>query len=199
MVSWQDTQTADWLFDTMRQVADQQSTKTALGGVDRGFTIDSNTTLLLDAGTPKQSLILDEAYKLIDSAKDSIFLTCQYFPGDATAQHLKAAYARGVKVTVIYSHPSAHGQLKAPAHHAYAAKERLRVPREFFAHRLPKGAPLLHAKILVTDAGSMVGSHNYVVQGVNFGTAELAMLSRDLKFGRALIDKITKQLPTSQQ
>jgi phosphatidylserine/phosphatidylglycerophosphate/cardiolipin synthase-like enzyme len=195
MVTWRDTKTADWLFDTMCRIVDQQSTKTALGGVDRGFEVDDTTTLLLDAGTPRQSLILDEAYKLIDTARESIFLTCQYFPGDSTAQHLRAAHSRGVRVTLIYSHPSAHGELKAPAHHAYGLKERLRLPQEFFAHRLPKDTPLLHAKVLVTDQGSMIGSHNYVVQGVNFGTAELALLSHDPQFGQALIDKITEILP----
>jgi phosphatidylserine/phosphatidylglycerophosphate/cardiolipin synthase-like enzyme len=195
MVSWRESAAADWIFDTMREVIEQQSTKRSLHGVDRGLDLDTNTTLLLDAGTPRQSLILDEAHKLIDSAQKSIFFTCQYFPGDATARHLKAAHERGVTVTIVYSHPSAHGQLEAPAHHAYGLKERLRLPREFFVHRLPKGSPLLHAKVLVTEQAAMVGSHNYVVQGVNFGTAELALLSRSVDFGDKLRSFIERQLP----
>jgi len=197
MVSWQDRTAADWIFNAMCAVIEQHSTKTALRGVDRGLELDADTSLLLDAGTPKQSLILDEAHRLIDSAAESIFFTCQYFPGDATARHLKAAWKRGVKVTIVYSHPNAHGRLEAPAHHAYGLKERLHLPGEFFAHRLPKGVPLLHAKVLVTDKGSMIGSHNYVVQGVNFGTAELALLCRSSDFAQQLRAFIAGQLPPS--
>lgn len=195
MVAWRDRKAADWLFETMRDVTLRQSTKTALHGVDRGLELDKSTTLLLDAGSKRQSLILDEAYKLIDNAQESVFLTCQYFPGDSTAQRLKVAHQRGVKVTIIYSHPSAHGHFEAPAHHAYGLKERLRLPNEFFAYRLPKGTPLLHAKVLVTDQGAMVGSHNYVVQGVNFGTAELALRSSSPDFARQLRSCIEGQLP----
>ena len=38
-------------------------------------------------------------------------------------------------------------------------------------------APKLHAKVLVSERCAIIGSHNYVWQGVRFGTAEIAFIT----------------------
>jgi phosphatidylserine/phosphatidylglycerophosphate/cardiolipin synthase-like enzyme len=194
MLGWQDRAAADWFYAQLQKMAALGSTQAAFQGEDLSLAIADDAKLLLDSGKPNQSLILDEAYKLIDSAQKHIFLTCQYFPGGKTAQHLKAAFERGVRVEIIYGHPSAQG-IEAPAHHLYAFRERTRLPQQFFANRLLKGQPKLHAKVLATEQGAMVGSHNYVVQGVKFGTAEVALLLKTADLSDTLRQFIQKQLP----
>ena len=44
---------------------------------------------------------------------------------------------------------------------------------------LSASAPKLHAKLLATDQGVMIGSHNYVKFGVSVGTAEITLKSSD--------------------
>jgi len=193
MARWHDRKAADWAFDTVREIVEHKSTQEAFGGKDRSMTVDSKTKLLVDAGVPKQSTILQNAYQLIDEAEDHVFLTCQYFPGGTTARHLKAAFNRGVQVTICYSHPSVHGT-EAPAHYLYALKERTRMPKNFFVNRLVRDRPLLHAKVLCTEKGAMLGSHNYVVQGVNFGTAEIALRCNMPDFSKKLRAAIQQQI-----
>jgi phosphatidylserine/phosphatidylglycerophosphate/cardiolipin synthase-like enzyme len=149
--------------------------------------------ILIDAGVPKQSTIYDHALALIDDAREHIFFTCQYFPGGKTARHLLAAHKRGVDVRIVYSHPLAHG-VKSPGHYLYNARERLRLPAEFFADQRTAKAPLLHAKVIATEKGAIVGSHNYVSQGVWLGTAEIALLNQDPAFAKAVIRKIGSDL-----
>lgn len=181
MVSWHDQTAADWVYGNLTEVAHVGTTQATFKGQDQILELGGHAKLIIDAGKPKQSTILAEAYKLIDEAEEQISLTCQFFPGGETAKHLKMAYDRGVKVDVFYSHPSVHG-IYEPVHHLYAFKERARLPQALFTNRLLKGRPKLHTKLLCTDKGAMIGSHNYVVQGVRFGTAEIALLNRDPTF-----------------
>jgi len=193
MVSWQDQATADYLYGFAANVAQTASPRTTLQSRDTRHRVDTNTTLLFDAGVPRQSRILDEALRLIDSAQERIFMTCQFFPGGRTGQHLAAAIRRGVDVTLYYSPPSTHG-VGAPGHYLYELSERQRNPVGLFRNRLPASNSKLHAKVLVTEKGAMHGSHNYVVQGVRLGTAEIALCSRDRDFAAALEKQITKTI-----
>jgi len=141
-----------------------------------------------------QSLIYDEALNMIDSAKEWIYVTCQYFPGGPTAKHLAAAQKRGVRIQIDFSHPHTHNSAAA-VHHMHQLAQRARgLPRNFFAGRLDKHVPKLHAKVLATEQGAMLGSHNYVVQGVQFGTAEIALQSFDPIFSNALCDFMKDQI-----
>lgn len=185
MTAWQDTQAADWMYDKLSRMADTGSSQAAFGGEDQVLPIGADSQLLIDAGTPGQSTILREAYHLIDNAEESLFMTCQYFPGGSTARHLAAAYKRGVRIHLAYSHPSVHG-IEAPGHFIYAVRERTRVPQALFTHRLKKGLPKLHAKVLCSEKAAMIGSHNYVSQGVRFGTAEVALQVRTPAYAAAL-------------
>ncbi len=187
MAHWDDHGAADYLLGFTQAVVKTGSPRMVLHGHDVQRRLNDDTTLLIDAGTPRQSLILDEAWQLIDEAEERLFMTCQYFPGGRTGQHLARALQRGVQVTLYYSHPSAQDS-EAAGHHLYALRERLRLPAELFTHRLPKNYPKLHAKVLVSEKAAMLGSHNYVVQGVRLGTSEIALLSKDPVFGQQLVE-----------
>lgn len=195
MVSFVHKQAADRLYGTLLSGITDQSIRHSLHDADKTFQIDNQTQLLLDAGVPKQSLIYDEALKLIDSAQERIFITCQFFPNSTTAARLLTAYRRGVNVTIVYNNPLKH----AGMHHKLLQsivrqRERLRMPPEFFMHQLPKQTPFIHAKVLATESAAMVGSHNYVRVGVQFGTAELALLRRDPAFSKQLVAFIEQQI-----
>jgi phosphatidylserine/phosphatidylglycerophosphate/cardiolipin synthase-like enzyme len=159
---------------------------------DNSHVVNETMSLFVDSGVPGKSLILQQAHALIDSARESVTITCQYFPGNETGQRLLAAHRRGVKVAIFFSPPSAHGVLR-PAHWLHNFRERRRLPADFFAGQLPSHAAKLHAKIIATESAAMIGSHNYVQAGVSFGTAEIALLRRDPSFARALVAKISAQ------
>lgn len=196
MVSWHDAKHADWLYDQLASMVQHQGSQGAFGGIDQRLQCSDGSELIIDAGKRRQSAILETAYSLIDNAKKNIVMTCQYFPGGATAQHLLAAHKRGVHVQIFYSHPSVHG-IEAPAHHLHILRERARLPKELFENELPKGSRRLHAKVLVSEQSALIGSHNYVTQGVRLGTAELALFSKDSTFATALRDKTIHLLSTN--
>lgn len=193
MVGQTNKKAADWVYAWLVKMVATGSTRETFGLSDKQLRLDDSLQILIDAGLPKQSIIYDHAMRLIDSAQEHIFLTCQYFPGGTTGQHLLAAHKRGVDVRIVFAHPESHGP-KALGHYLYNARERTRLPAEFFVERRSKKVPFLHAKVLATEKGSMVGSHNYVTQGVWLGTAEIALLSSDADFSKALVRKIGSEL-----
>jgi phosphatidylserine/phosphatidylglycerophosphate/cardiolipin synthase-like enzyme len=195
MVRFQDEAMAKTLAGWLACIAEAGTTRQAFQDVDTECALSGGRRLLLDAGVPGQSLVYDEALELIDTAKEWIYLTCQYFPGGTTAKHLAAAQARGVAVHIAHSHPAVHGP-QAPFHHLYRLRERVRHSAPLFSGQLSRKTPNIHAKILASERGVLVGSHNYVVQGVALGTAELALFSPDPDFAQALRAFMEAQLAT---
>jgi phosphatidylserine/phosphatidylglycerophosphate/cardiolipin synthase-like enzyme len=196
MVSWQDKQTADWLSVHVQQLIEAGHSRTAFKETDGELKIDDKTRLLLDAGVRQQSLIYDESLKLIDAAQEWIFLTCQFFPGGRTGKHLLAARRRGVRVQIIYSSPWHHGS-EVLGHYAYNLLQRTRFPSEFFKHQLTKDMLMLHTKLVATEQGALIGSHNLTTQGVRLGTAELALLRYETAFAQKLVSNQYDQLAKS--
>jgi cardiolipin synthase len=182
MVGLKDKELADWLYTLLKRVQAKGNVHAAMANQDIRRPVDENTNLLIDAGTKGQSVILDSAIDLIDSAKQWVLITCQFFPNGITAAALLRAKARGVKVEIIFSHPTIHGPIGSMFHRGNMLRERLRVPADFFEGMLAKEDAKLHAKLLASDQGTMIGSHNYVKAGVSLGTAEIALLSRDPAF-----------------
>jgi phosphatidylserine/phosphatidylglycerophosphate/cardiolipin synthase-like enzyme len=194
MLSWQDQHIADYLFTFVMDLHRTESTQAILHEEDRAITLDDCTTLLIDAGKKRQSIIFDSAMTLIDQAEKSILMTCQYFPNSVTARHLAAARRRGVDVQIIYAHPAGQGTLGSIIERVSVARERLRVPGELFRDRLPKAGPGIHAKIIATEKGAIIGSNNYVYAGVLFGTAEMAVLRHDPAFSASIVDVVERLL-----
>ncbi len=198
MVTWTDTKAADTLATWLLDIAAAGSARSAFGDVDADIALDNTTRLLLDAGVPRQSIIYEAAMQLIDTAEEWLLITCQYFPGGETARHLAAAQARGVRVEIDYSHPRSHGTLRHLQHAHQLIQQRRRLPANFFSGRLDKTLPKLHAKVLASEKQAMVGSHNYVIYGVNFGTAELCLHSSDPAFAIQLRAYMHTQLHAAQ-
>lgn len=194
MVQWRSKTASNQLANWLEIIAESGQTREAFGDVDSQVELDKDTRLIIDAGAPNQSLIYEEALQLIDTAKERLFITCQFFPGGQTASHLAAAQARGVNVEIIYSHPRVHGPT-APLHHLHQLAQHARhLPPNFFEGKLEKHMPKLHAKILASESCAMIGSHNFVEQGVQLGTAELALRSSDPGFVRKLHDFMHREI-----
>ena len=194
MVRWRDPSSANWLYDLMNEVIDRQNTRLAFGDKDQQLQLDKNTKILIDCGKSGQSIIYEEALKLIDSAKEWIVMTCAVFPSSLTAKHLAAAYKRGVSVSLYFNHPSKHPKGHNILHHLVLMNERSRRPSALFDQQLHKDLPYLHAKLLATENGAMIGSHNYVAAGVTFGTAELTLQRNDNQFAKAAVEHFHEQL-----
>jgi phosphatidylserine/phosphatidylglycerophosphate/cardiolipin synthase-like enzyme len=194
MIGWKDKVTAEYLRGLITDVATKQTISQVLRGKDVVRELESKTDLLVDAGVAGQSKILDTSLKLIDEAEREILLTCQYFPNSVTAEHLLAAHQRGVKVRIIYNLARKHRFPYSIGHWIVERRLRRRLPQEFFADRLPAYRDYLHAKILVSEKASMIGSHNYIKPGVDLGTAEIAVLSTAPGFITATRSIVDKQL-----
>lgn len=195
MVGWRDKRIADRLDELMTTISNANgSVVEALQGKDISVPIDHATELLLDAGKQNQSLILNEALRTIDAAKERILFTCQFFPNDVTIRHLAEAQARGVDVTIVYNHPAKHDFPLNLLHHLVLQREKKRRPQSFFAKQLPQTCEYIHAKLLVTEKDCIIGSHNLVYAGVAFGTAEIALKSTNRAFTEKLRTSLIKQL-----
>ena len=194
MVRWHDPVAAEWLYSLMGNVIAKGDTWSTFNGKDRELKLDARTKLILDAGKPRQSLIFEQALRLIDDAKEWLVISNQYFPNSTTGKHLAAAYKRGVRVSIYYNHPSIHRLGFNTLIHAVVLRERTRQPSAFFAQQLHKKVPYVHAKLLASERSAMIGSHNYLVTGVNLGTAELTLLRHDPEFARLAVENFLGQL-----
>jgi phosphatidylserine/phosphatidylglycerophosphate/cardiolipin synthase-like enzyme len=184
MAAWEDTETSRWLYELTKKIVKAGNVKEALNGTDVTHQVNEDMTIFVDSGVKKQSVIYDEALACIDDAEESIYITCQYFPGGPTAKHLLAAQKRGANINIVFSGPASHNQ--PLGHYLYNLRERSRMPASFFANQLPSTGPKMHAKIIATENGAMLGSHNYVNMGVNLGTAEIALLCNDVDFSQSI-------------
>lgn len=194
MVSWQDKVTANYLYDLILSLHRTESTQALFQNQDQEIAIDADTALYIDSGKKGQSLIFKKALELIDSAEKSLIITCQYFPNSITAAHLAAAHRRGVDVEVIFGHPTTQGRIGGLGQQVSILRERNRVPAQLFQKMLPKSGPALHAKLIATEKGAIIGSHNYVRAGVSLGTAEIALLRYDTAFAKNAIAALKREL-----
>ncbi|GAC1370246.1 MAG: hypothetical protein NVSMB39_2950 [Candidatus Saccharimonadales bacterium] len=194
MAAWDDAPTAAWLRGFAGKMAETGNAGAAAGGHDLECRISATETLLVDAGRRGQSLIFDSAMAMIDAARESVFIACQFFPNDVTGQHLAAAQQRGVKVEILYNHASQQSFPHNLLHHYVAARERRRLPASFFVQGLRRQQPMLHAKLIATERESIMGSHNFVSAGVRLGTAEIALMSIDPALGRRARQNLLDQI-----
>jgi cardiolipin synthase len=198
MVAATDPKVADWLAQLGERLLDAGRSAGAIGSHDVTFQANPSTSFFVDNGTRGRSLILDEAFKFIDSARERVFISCQYFPNSVTARHLRAARKRGVAVTIVYNHPDNYYlQIDHLLRHGIMLAERLQNPPAFFQHAVRREDGYLHAKLIASESGAMVGSHNYLTAGVNLGTAELSMRVMDPQFSLEAVLTVLRQLPSS--
>jgi phosphatidylserine/phosphatidylglycerophosphate/cardiolipin synthase-like enzyme len=109
-------------------------------------------------------------------------MTCQYFPNNLTPAALANAHDRGVGVHLAYNHPSQHRKLLRGVQERQVAYKKKRLPGSVFENQLHHDKNYLHAKILLSEKEAIIGSHNFVKLGVNWGTAEIALHSTSQEF-----------------
>lgn len=194
MAAWQDAATADWLFELMSRRIKNPKTLQAFGTKDIRHKVSDTAEIILDVGVKKQSEIYQEALDVIDRAQDWLIITCQFFPHSTTAQHLKKAYARGVRVIPIFNHYKTHSIMSRPIQYGVRTRERLRMPASFFDAELAPGTRYLHAKLIATEHEAIIGSHNYIPEGINFGTAEIALHNKTAAFSQAAAQLIVEEV-----
>lgn len=151
--------------------------------------LNANTELMIDAGIPGSSIILDHATALIAHGSHShIELVSQLLPDGALAHALRGATARGVKAELITSDtPEADSRLFGTAGVMalvnLASEARLLLSRSGLSVKKQPFTPV-HAKLLmIDDAVAYFGTHNLAQSGVDAGTEEWGIFTRD----RALI------------
>lgn len=173
---------ADYLRSFTSDVVQYKSVRRALVRRDASFRVDDDTELLIDAGVKRQSLIYERAFDLITNAASKVYMTCQYFPNNATPKALAKAHHRGVNVHLAYNHPDQHrSPIRAVQKRTLAFKKR-HLPGSVFENQLHQDKNYLHAKILLSEKEAIIGSHNFVKMGVNLGTAEIALHSTSPDF-----------------
>lgn len=163
------------LAEIFTQVNEQQPT------VDYEFPLKDGTRIIVDCGKRGQSFILDTAVKLINHAKDSAHAVTLLAPDGRLLNSLYKAHSEGIVVENVTSHPQ-------PARNLFGA---VNIANYVLLHLREKNIPVrfskegLHAKLLLIDtdlpqhAVALFGSHNLSERGVQLGTAEIAMVSRN--------------------
>jgi len=189
---------ADELYTFLGGIIQAGNVAQAMKGTDSHIDVSGGSHVLIDAGIRNQSLIYDEAIRLIDAASKWLVVTCQFFPNAKTAQHLLKAKQRGVDVEILYSPPGKHGLIGGAGQQLSVMLEKSKLPRSMFKDILAADLPLLHAKIIACDQGLLIGSHNYVQAGVKLGTAEIALLVNAEDSARAAADKIRSIIAAAQ-
>lgn len=189
MLRLDDAASAQYLYERSIAIKNAAHARKALSQ-DVSFSIDDATELLLDHGKPGQSLIYDQALKLIDDAREYVAITCQFFPDSRTISHLKRAARRGVRVDLYFNDPAKQDGPTRGAHALHALLGKQLHSKSLHIHTLAADTPHLHLKLIATEQGAIVGSHNYVNAGVRFGTAEIALLRLDQGFSEQLIAKV---------
>src|SRR3989344_1238084 len=109
-VGFEDAPTADWLYELTNQVVESGSTNEVLGN-DQIRQLDLNTRILVDSGRPQQSIILDEALRLINEADERTWASFQMFLDGRIMDSMLEAHERGLDVRPFHNHPSKNGGL----------------------------------------------------------------------------------------
>jgi phosphatidylserine/phosphatidylglycerophosphate/cardiolipin synthase-like enzyme len=126
------------------------------------------TTLLVDNGNGKESIILKRAIEAVNRAQKQILLVTQFVPEGELLEALHNAYKRGVKLVCLQSDPKADDILG----NTLNAKNRLIAK----LHPIPLTIlpnTKVHAKLLIADDTAFFGSHNFSDTGVKSRTEEM--------------------------
>ncbi len=194
MIGWEDESTANKLTDICNKIIMPNYRQAAFNGQDLKIELSKTSSLIFDAGIKGQSTIMAKAFEIIDEAEQSIYFACQYYPNSLTTKHLIRAAKRGVKVTILFNHPSHHSFPNSLIHRLVMQKQSWLSPTNLNLIKLPKTEHYMHAKLIASEKSAILGSHNYIVAGVNFGTTEIAVYNNSPKFSKAAIETVTSQI-----
>lgn len=156
---------------------------------DSSYVINPQNTVFLDGGKPHQSIIYDTAIKYVKKAEEIIYVS-QMAPSGRLAKLLSA------KPTTYYLNaPYSMSPLGGAAE--LVNQKRYRLPNAY------TGKLYIHAKyMLFTLPGgekvALSGSHNFNERGVNYGTKEIALLTKDESLWDSLYSYTRTELASNQ-
>lgn len=194
MVGWENAVIANKLADVCDKITDPNYRQKVFDGRDLKIELSKSASLLFDAGIKGQSLIMAKAFEIIDAADMSIFFACQYYPNSLTARRLIKAANRGVNVTILFNHPDQHSFPNSLIHRLVMLKQSWLSPANLNIVKLPKTEHYMHAKLIATEKSAILGSHNYIIAGVKFGTTEIALYEDGFDFSDRAIKALTSQI-----
>lgn len=151
------------------------------GGHDYEVIGRNDTSLLIDAGIVRQSLILDRAMTAIGNAQSSVKMTSQFTPDGAVLNSLQSAFDRGLMVSTLIADPE---KIIRPLPKMFDIRSQLAFKRAGFTFPILEVPRWIHAKILLVDenlptAQVIVGTHCFSGKGVDWGTQEASLQSRN--------------------
>lgn len=140
--------------------------------VDRNIPCDQNNILLVDGGEPGESIIIQNAYDIMNNEADSIVLISPYPPAGKLLSQLNNAVKRGVKVKFI---TSSKGSLVSFAPKVSQLVHQIGTRKPLFSILHVDG--IVHAKALLAcgNREAMIGSHNFDEIFVKLGTEEVSL------------------------
>lgn len=194
VLALQDADVASRLHATIGQMIAANSVVQLFGGADQVIPVDTQTDLLVDAGAPSQSIIMDRALAAIDRAQEFAVVGSQFFPTANVTGRLREAHRRGARVRIVRNSPAYDKTLKKWTELGALVINRMQLPRCFFDDTVAKGLPTSHAAVLLTENEVIKGSHNFHAAGVRFGTAELVLHRRgDPTLSKAIARQLFRQ------
>jgi hypothetical protein len=199
ILAMQDEGLARYTHAMIRRLVTTGSTARTFEGRNSTVPIDEQTDLLIDAGVPGSSLIMDTALAAIDRAGEHIVLASQFFPTSQVTKRLRAAHDGEVAVRIVRNRPMKEKSLKKLWQLGSLAANRLWLPAEFFADQVAEGAATSHTALLVTEDETLKGGHNYHSGGVRWGTAEAVLHRRgDRQLAQAVARNLLRQVGLSE-
>lgn len=196
-VEFEDSETADKLYELTKQIIEEGNTAEVLGEHDQIWPIDSKTKIMIDSGVRNQSLILDTALQIIEDAQKKVVGSFQFFPNGVVADSLIRTHKRGVNVSFTHNHPIERGLLLGSVEYLTRVSQKRRMPKSFFSGQAPRGTTV-HGSAIASEHSAIVGGHNLVERGVKFGTPELVVCRREPSFAHRVGEFIFSQVEPTQ-
>ena len=180
MLAGSDAKTASCLAKLIEQIG---TTRPPLP--DEEMKIDKDNTLLFDGGQPGRSIIYERACELTAQSK-RVVAASQMVPSGQLARLLAETDA-----TIYFNRPEQMRPIDSLGQAFDQQKYRI---KNSYA-----GSHYIHAKIMLFELNSgkkvaLSGSHNFSWRGVQFGTQEIALESRDEALWEQLHSFVQKKI-----
>ncbi len=168
--------------NVVAQKLSEQLDKASKTNSDYRLQLDDETQLLVDAGHPGESLILDTAVDLMEKEEIGIKGTSIFIPDGKVAEQLEHGWKKGLDVEVVtgkfpfYPLPIVNTYQFFWAVNEWSRLNLDTETRKYIVMENP--FRIVHAKLwLFGDQKALFGSHNLSSAGVRAGTREWAILT----------------------
>ncbi len=154
------------------------------GGEDYELVGSDGTTLLVDAGVPGRSLIMDHAKAAIEGAQQSVVMTNQHTSDGELVVAMQAAQDNGASGKMIVGDPNL---LDFPLSWMFDTKSQLQSKKAGITIPTYENPVWIHSNLLLVDedlpsAQVFMGTRCYSDMITNWGSQEVALQSRNPEF-----------------